>query len=430
MSFRHIAMAQAQPTTRYHNGLPEGWNRDRFRQLLTTYAQLRGASSQCIRTLEIAIDMISPTAFRDVSQEPFCYARQETLIAGRGLTDKTIYNHERTLEDIGIWSRRLGANGARCKRKGLGLFLTPALNMIPEMLDAVEQASAAKKEHDELRGDRSRLYRYVKVTLTTLAALPCPPEAIDELMGEFRSWPRSDKLKYMTLERLAAHIQAAHDLWKRAETFVKKPTKISGEPEADFGCHIQDQIEENIMSCNANGEIIRPSAKASEPDCSGSGPNGPPHCLENKYEADSGAHNPEKLPKITNRLFYELASPELRMHIDIVGGGIENPNPTWHDIEKGTWTRLSEVGTNISAWQDAIKRLTPIGAMLAGLIADARLSDPKQPRVVSPGGYFRGMVQADETGELNLISSFMGLLARRAKEEEIQMLGGQPNKLH
>lgn len=199
---------------------------------------------------------------------------------------------------------------------------------------------------------------------------------------------------------------------------MKKPTNISGEPEAGFGCHIQDQIEDNILSCNANGEITRPSANASEPICSGSGPDGPPHCLESKYEADSEAHNPEKLPKISNRLFYELASPELRMHIDIAGGGMENPNPTWYDIETGTWTRLSEVGTNISAWQDAIARLKPLGAMVAGLIADARLSDPKQPPVVSPGGYFRGMVKADEKGELNLISSFMGLLARRAKEDE------------
>lgn len=56
--------------------------------------------------------------------------------------------------------------------------------------------------------------------------------------------------------------------------------------------------------------------------------------------------------------------------------------------------------------------------MVAGLIADARLSDPKQPAVVSPGGYFRGMVKTDEKGDLNLISSFMGLLARRAKEDE------------
>jgi replication initiation protein RepC len=418
MSFRHIATAQAQPRTRYHNGLPEAWNRDRFRQLCVVYAQIMGLSAQCIRTLEIIIDLISPTAFRDVSQEPFCYAKQETLIAMRGLTDKTIYNHERELERIGLLARRLGANGARCKRKGLGLYLTPALNLIPDMLDAEERDRAEKKQHDELRGDRSRLYRYVKVTLTTLAALPCPPEASDELMNEFRSWPRSDKLKYMTLERLAAHVQAAHDLWKRAESFVKKPTNISGEPEAGFGCHIQDQIEDNILSCNADSEITRPSANASEPNYSGSGPDGPPHCSESKYEPDSEAHNPEKLPKITNRLFYELASPELRMHIDIAGGGSENPNPTWYDIETGTWTRLSEVGTNISAWQDAIARLKPFGAMVAALIADARLSDPKQPPVVSPGGYFRGMVKADEKGDLNLISSFMGLLARRAKEDE------------
>lgn len=59
-----------------------------------------------------------------------------------------------------------------------------------------------------------------------------------------------------------------------------------------------------------------------------------------------------------------------------------------------------------------------MGAILAGLITEARLSDPKLPQIVNPGGYLRGMVQADERGELNLISSFIGLLARRVREEE------------
>ncbi|WP_298855135.1 helix-turn-helix domain-containing protein [uncultured Ruegeria sp.] len=271
MSFRHISSARNHQKMRFHNGLPEGWNRDRFRQLCVCYAQIRGASAQCIRTFEIIVDMISPSAFRDPSQEPFCYARQETLIAGRGVTDRTIHNHERQLEKLGLIERRLGANGARCKRKGLGLFLTPALNLIPEMLDADVQSKAEKKEHDELRGDRSRLCRYVKHSLAVLVLLPCPREGFDEMVDAFRSWPRADKLKYMTLDGLRSHVQAAHDLWKRIEDHVEKLGEISGEPEASFGCHIQDQIEEKILSCNADGEISMPSANASEPDCSGSG---------------------------------------------------------------------------------------------------------------------------------------------------------------
>ncbi|SDX86035.1 Replication protein C C-terminal region [Ruegeria halocynthiae] len=106
------------------------------------------------------------------------------------------------------------------------------------------------------------------------------------------------------------------------------------------------------------------------------------------------------------------------MHIDIAGSGAQNFNPTLYAIETGVWSRLSEIGTNVSAWHAAIERLTTMGAILAGVITDARLSDPKLPQVVNPGGYLRGMVQADQRGELNLISSFMGLLARRAREEE------------
>ncbi len=409
MSFWQIASAHHRENIRSHNGLPEGWNRDRFRQLCVCYAQIRGVSAQCIRTFEIIIDMIAPSAFRDPSLEPFCYARQETLIAGRGLTDRTIHNHERELEAIGLLERRLGANGARCKRKGLGLFLTPALNLIPEMRDADAQSKAEKKEHDELRGDRSRLYRYVKHSLAVLASLPCPPESLEGMKEELRSWPRADKLKYLSLDELRAHVQVAHDLWKRIDGHVAKRGEISGEPEASFGCPIQDQIEEKILPCNADGEVIMPSAEASEPDCSG---------LESNHPTDPISHKAQKLPRVNNRILYELASPELRMHIDIAGGGDQNFSPTLYAIETGTWSRLSEIGTNISAWHAAIDRLTIMGAILAGVITDARLNDPRLPPVVNPGGYLRGMVQADERGELNLISSFMGLLARRAREDE------------
>ncbi|WP_282170926.1 helix-turn-helix domain-containing protein [Ruegeria atlantica] len=418
MSFRQISSARNHQKMRFHDGLPEGWNRDRFRQLCVSYAQIRGVSAQCIRTFEIIIDMISPSAFRDPSQEPFCYARQETLIAGRGITDRTIHNHERELEKLGLIERRLGANGARCKRKGLGLFLTPALNLIPEMLDAGVRSKAEKKEHDELRGDRSRLYRYVKHSLAVLHSLPCPSEEVEGMMVEFRSWPRSDKLKYLSLDELRAHVQAAHNLWKRIEGHVAKRGEISGEPEARFGSHIQDQIEEKILSCNADGEISMPSADASDAICSGSGPDGPAHCLESNHPTNTISHKAQKLPRVNNRILYDLASPELRMHIDSAGDGEQNPNPTLYAIETGVCSRLSEIGTNVSGWHAAIDRLTIMGAILAGVITDARLSDQKLPPVVNPGGYLRGMVKADERGELNLISSFMGLLARRAREEE------------
>ncbi|WP_271951182.1 helix-turn-helix domain-containing protein [Ruegeria faecimaris] len=418
MSFRQIASAHHRENSRFHSGLPEGWNRDRFRQLCVCYAQIRGASAQCIRTFEIIIDMISPCAFRDPSQEPFCYARQETLIAGRGVTDRTIHNHERELEKIGLIERRLGANGARCKRKRLGLFLTPALNLFPEMLDVDVQYRSEKKEHDALRGDRSRLYRYVKHSLAVLHSLPCPSEEVEGMMVEFRSWPRSDKLKYLSLDELRAHVQAAHNLWKRTEGHVAKRGEISGGPEAGIGSHIQDQIEEEILSCNADGEATMPAAEASEPICSGSGPHSPAHCLESNHPAGTEPRKAQKLPRVNNRVLYELASTELRMHIDIAGGGEQNSCPSLYAIETGVWSRLSEIGTNVSAWLTAIDRLTIMGAILAGVITDARLSDPKLPPVVNPGGYLRGMVKADERGELNLISSFIGLLARRAREEE------------
>ena len=55
--------------------------------------------------------------------------------------------------------------------------------------------------------------------------------------------------------------------------------------------------------------------------------------------------------------------------------------------------------------------------MICALITDARCSDPRA-RVLSPGGYMRGMVRACERGELNLVQSLIGLSERRRVEND------------
>lgn len=142
MTFIHIGAARQDSRTQYHNGLPQGWNRDRFRQLCVRYAQIQGCNAECVRTLEIIIDLVSPTAFTDTNMEPCCFARQDTLLGERPLRNRTVRRHEAQLEQIGLIDRRLGANGSRCKRKKLGLYLTPALDMIPDMMAAVEALRA------------------------------------------------------------------------------------------------------------------------------------------------------------------------------------------------------------------------------------------------------------------------------------------------
>ncbi len=105
------------------------------------------------------------------------------------------------------------------------------------------------------------------------------------------------------------------------------------------------------------------------------------------------------------------------MHFDIAGGWEPDSNPTLYAIETGVWTRLSEIGTTVSAWHDAIEQMGLLGAIVAGVLTDAKVSDPKQP-VANPGGYFRGMARAAKRDDLNLIAGWMGLVARRGREEE------------
>ena len=421
MTFVHIGAARQDSRTQYHNGLPQGWNRDRFRQLCVSYAQIQGCTAECVRTLEIIIDLVSPTAFTDATVEPYCYARQDTLLGGRLLTNKSIFNHERQLEQIGLIDRRLGANGSRCPRKKLGLYLTPAMNIIPEMLEAAEAIRAEREDHDALRGDRSRLLRHVKVSLETLHDLGMTSKRIETLKGAFLSWPRSDKLVRMSLDALTSHVDNARELLLELMQIIqdsrKLPSDISGQPEAGFGCYIQDQIEDRIMSCNATVEDKRSSANASEVDPMMAAPNGATNCLE-KQDGEAGEEGKRGLllPRISNAGLYALASEELRMHIDIAGGGEQNTQPSLYAIETGIWTRLSEIGTNVSAWHEALEAMGLLGAIVAGVLTDAKVTDPKHP-VANPGGYLRGMTRAAQKDELNLIAGWMGLVARRTREE-------------
>ena len=320
MTFHQFPSARMLQNQIFHNGLPEGWNRDRFRQLCVKYAQFSGCGAQCIRTLEIIIDLVSPNDFKDPTKNPLCYARQESLLGGRLITTKTIYNHERQLEKIGLIDRRLGANGSRCKRKQLGLFLSPALNLIPQMLDAQQQVDDLKQKHDRLRGDRSRLYRHVKATLTVLCALPRAAVEAQAHFETFRAWPRSDKLINMSFAALKAHVEDAEALLKVLEGIAKLQNNISGQPDIGFGCHIQDQIEDKILSCNATSEDEMASGKPSDSKFFVSGPTGPKNCSENEREAASVGDKPQLLPRITGRVLYSVSSPELKMHIDIAGG--------------------------------------------------------------------------------------------------------------
>lgn len=421
MTFHQIAAQRLRDQEYYHNGLPEGWNRDRFRQLCVQYAQIKGCGAQCVRTLEVIIDFVSPSAFKDPTSEPLCFARQETLLAGRAITTKTIYNHERELEAIGLIERRLGANGSRCKRKHLGLFLSPALNLIEDMLDAQSVRQAEKEQHDRLRGDRSRLYRHVKATLTVLCANTRTAKQAEDLMEAFRSWPRSDKLIGMTSEALFRHVEECESLLMKLNEMASIPEDISGQPVSDYGCHIQDQIEDKILSCNADSVNKRSSGKPSVSQVEDAEPNGSAKCLENKCEGEIEPHKPQNLPKITGRHLYDVASEEMRMHMDILGGG-SNPAPSLYEVEKACANRMAEIGTNSSAWEDAIQHMSLQGAILAAILTDAKLTDPTAP-VANPGGYLRGMTRAAKAGELNLISGWMGLIARRDQEDRMQAYG-------
>ncbi len=71
----------------------------------------------------------------------------------------------------------------------------------------------------------------------------------------------------------------------------------------------------------------------------------------------------------------------------------------------------SDLGISKSAWADACRVLTPVGAAICIMIIDQKAHDGEEP-IRNPGGYLRGMVKKAKEGKLNLHGSVFGLLKR------------------
>ena len=133
----------------------------------------------------------------------------------------------------------------------------------------------------------------------------------------------------------------------------QNPVKFRVRPKPVSGPIYKTKLKKEFCPVTPKARIQCPRQKPRNQIVSGSGPDGPAHCVESNHPADGAAsRKAQKLPRVNNRILYDLASPELRMHIDIAGGGDQNPTPTLYAIETGVWSRLSEIGTNISAWHD------------------------------------------------------------------------------
>ena len=377
MGLTQIATHVQSRVNHKHSGLPTGWQRDRFRQLCATYATISGCSSECVRTLEIIIDFINPQHFTDTHKEPLCFARQENIVAGRSITEKTVFNHERQLEAIGLIERRLAANGSRCKRKGLGLVLSPAINAINLMMQVLEDVNQATAHRDELRGKRSFLMRQIRQTLNAVEDVTVQKqltEQYDELAAE---WPRADKLKRMDLNLLEDHLVTVENTLNMIEEKIAKTSKISGQPALSVGCRIQDESEDKKL----------PVETASQ--------------QSHRIPRSKVAHGLEEVKDITNDTVYELSSDYLKHHICLFSG-FDNPNaPTISQIERGIVSRFRELGISYTLWEQAVSEMGLPRAVLLALVADGKISTEGAP-IANPGGYVRALLKADEQGQLNL----------------------------
>ena len=134
------ARFQDHDNIRFHNGLPDGWNRDRFRQLCVCYAQIRGASSQCIRTFEIIIDMIySKRVSRSVPRTFLLCPSGNAYCRARFDRPDNPQSRTQSGKPLASLNAGLGPMARGASVRSLASSWHPALNLIPEMIDAEER---------------------------------------------------------------------------------------------------------------------------------------------------------------------------------------------------------------------------------------------------------------------------------------------------
>jgi replication initiation protein RepC len=95
----------------------------------------------------------------------------------------------------------------------------------------------------------------------------------------------------------------------------------------------------------------------------------------------------------------------------------------WPDIVEPADFLRGELGVSKSLWGEACLTMGRGKAVIAIAIVSAK--DPEHFRT-TPGGYFRGMVEKEKAGQLNLIRTIWGLRrAVEAKHGRAQGRGGE-----
>ncbi len=379
-------------STRNHPALPDGWTKGAVMTLLSEIAPHIGLRPARLAVLNYIIGRTRASDWTSPHREPVFFGAQDLAAVELGKTPRQLRTDEAALAKLGLIVKRVAANGARYGRAGLGLILTPLIARLEEFIALRDRLRAERKHLRALRDLRSLRLRHMKRAISALPSSAIEDLEVTDILASFASWPRSDALSRLGLDRLTAHLQASSDLCNRIDDWFEKHGLSSGEPAENFRPFTQNTKEETQ-------NVEEPSAVDNSARCE--------EVAES--ELPSLPDRPAS-PSLTLENLYAIAGDGLSMMLD---ARRDQSRPLRdRDIIEAAWGLLPMLDIHPSVWFEGQSTLGDQGLALCLLLVDAGRDHPTNP-VRNPGGFMREMIRRASVGTLDINASLAALRRRR-----------------
>lgn len=379
-------------STRNHPALPDGWTKGAVMTLLSEIAPHIGLRPARLAVLNYIIGRTRASDWASPHREPVFFGAQDLAAVELGKTPRQLRTDEAALAKLGLIVKRVAANGARYGRAGLGLILTPLIARLEEFIALRDRLRAERKHLRALRDLRSLRLQHMRRAISALPSWATEDTEVADILASFASWPRSDALSRLGLDRLTAHLQASSELCDRIDDWLEKQGLSSGEPAENFPPFIQNTKEETH-------NVEEPSAVDNSARCE--------EVAES--ELPSLPDRPAS-PGLTPENLYAIAGDGLRMMLD---ARRDQSRPLRdRDIIEAAWQLLPMLDIHPSVWFEGQSTLGDHGLALWLLLVDAGRDHPKYP-VRNPGGLMREMVRRARAGRLDINAGLVALKRRR-----------------
>lgn len=219
--------------------LPDGMERDGFIRLFQSIAKpMFGLTDAEILSFTMMAQDTRPSDWKRGDAEPCCW-RQQLEVASRCQKSRySIRRHEARLVELGLIAKRVMAHGGRSGFIGCGIFFSPVISLVPDMLAFHAAQDEQVAEHRLLRNLRSVHKGHFKSALATLSALQPDIQDLDAFAGQFAAWPDARAIPQLDIKALRDHVEAADRQTQNLLLLLEKTENLQHRSSAGAAPHI------------------------------------------------------------------------------------------------------------------------------------------------------------------------------------------------